>query len=87
MANMSESQRGQVERAELGYSGDRLSRASAGQERVWAVLTVVFCFVLIGLSIAAIQVFDGWAHLVVLADLVILFFAVAIWLNRGKRTT
>ena len=86
MANMSESQRSQMDRAELGYTGDRLGRATAGQERVWAVLTVVFGVVLVALSVAAIQVFDGWAHLVVLADLVILFFAVAIWLNRGKKS-
>lgn len=86
MANMSESQRAQYERAELGFSGDRLSRATTSQERVWAILTVIFGGVLIALSIAAIQVFDGWDHLIVIADLVILFFAVAIWLNRDRRT-
>jgi hypothetical protein len=84
MSNMTESQRDQMGRPDLGYTRTRLNQATPGQQRVWSVLTVVFIGVLVALSYAAVQVFDGWAHLVVIADLIIVFFAVAIWLNRGK---
>ena len=38
--------------------------------------------VLAALTVAAIQVFDGWAHLIVIGDLVIFTAAIAVWLNR-----
>ena len=63
-----------------------MTEVSEGGQRFLAGLTIVFIVVLGALTYAAIQVFDGWAHLVVIADLLIVFFAIAAWIysTRGS---
>ena len=85
MANMSPGERAQMERYDLQDRRDRLSRATEGQKRVWAGLTVVFLVILAALSYAAYQIFDGWPHLIVLADLIIIFFGLALWVNPRRK--
>ena len=82
MSNMTENQRDQVERFELGSTDDRLSRATPGQQRALSVLTPIFILVLGAMVFAAAQVFDGWPHLIVIGDLVVVTFAIAAWLYR-----
>lgn len=82
MSNMTENQRDQVERFELGHTDDRLSRATPGQQRALSVLTPIFILVLAAMVFAAAQVFDGWPHLIVIGDLVVFTFAIAAWLYR-----
>jgi hypothetical protein len=82
MSNMTESDRDQIERFELGHTDDRLSRATPGQQRALSFLTPIFIVILGLLVFAAAQVFDGWPHLIVIADLVIVVFAIAAWLYR-----
>jgi cytochrome c biogenesis protein CcdA len=85
MSNMTENQRGQMERYDLGETRSRLFSATPREQRVWAGLSVVFVLILAALSYAAIQVFDGWASAIVLADLVIIFFGLAMWLNPNRK--
>jgi hypothetical protein len=82
MANMTGSERDQIERFELGSTDDRLNRATPSQQRALSFLTPIFIIVLGVLVFAAAQVFDGWPHLIVIGDLVLVVFAIAIWLNR-----
>jgi hypothetical protein len=84
---MTESQRSQLERAELGHSGDRLTRATPRGERALSVLTPIFILVLGVLVFAAYQAFDGWPHAVVIADLVLVFFGVAAWVYTDRKHT
>lgn len=83
MANMTPGQRTQMERYDLGEQDDRISRPKQGRSIV--VTTVVLLLILAVLSYAAIQAFDGWAHLVVIVDLVILFFGIAYWVYPQRK--
>jgi hypothetical protein len=85
MSRMTESQRSQFERAELGYTGDRLSRATPRGERALSVLTPIFIVILGLLVFAAYQAFDGWPHAVVIIDLVVVTFALATWLYSSNK--
>ncbi len=87
MSNMTENQRSQFERVDLREKRPRLTEVSEGGQRFLAGLTILFVAVLGVLTYAAIQVFDGWAHLVVLADFVIVFFAIAAWIYSTRDKT
>jgi hypothetical protein len=80
MSNMTENQRAQYERYDLRERRPRVTEVSERGQRYLAGLTILFIGVLAALTWAAIQVFDGWAHLVVIADLVIVFLAIAAWI-------
>jgi hypothetical protein len=82
MSNMTQGDRDQIERFELGSTDDRLNRATPGQQRVLSVLTPIFIVVLGAMVFAAAQVFDGWPHLIVIGDLIVVVFAIAFWLAR-----
>lgn len=82
MSNMTENQRDQIERFELGHTDDRLNRATPGQQKALSVLTPIFILILGAMVFAAAQVFDGWPHLIVIGDLVVVVFALANWLYR-----
>ena len=84
MANMTGAERAQVERHDLGDIPDRLKMPTARERRALHVITVVAIIVLAVLTYAALQVFEGWAHLVVIADLVIVFFGIAAWVYPGR---
>lgn len=80
MSNMTENQRSQFERVDLREKRSTLNTLSEGGQRVLAGLTVVFLVVLGALTFAAVQIFDGWHHLIVIADLLVVFFALAAWI-------
>ena len=81
MSNMTENQRSQFERYDLRETRPtRLTSVSEGGQRILAGLTLVFIGVLAALTYAAVQIFDGWHHLIVIADFVIVFFAIAAWI-------
>ena len=80
MSRMTEADRNQFERAT--YSERSLRPRSDGGRRATIAFVVIGLAVLAALTVAAIQVFDGWAHLIVIGDLVIFTAAIAIWLNR-----
>ena len=81
MSNMTENQRSQFERYDLRETRPtRLTKVSDGGQRILAGLTLLFVGVLAALTYAAVQIFDGWHHLIVIADFVIVFFAIAAWI-------
>jgi len=80
MSNMTENQRNQYERVDLRESRPKLTSLSEGGQRFLAVLTVIFIGVLALLTFAAVQVFDGWHHLIVIGDMILVFFAIAAWI-------
>ncbi len=41
--------------------------------------TLIGLVVLAVLTFAAVQVFDGWSHAIIIADLIIVFFGLAFW--------
>jgi hypothetical protein len=85
MASLTETQRSQLDRYDLQETRTRLNRATPRQERVYAVLSVGFIAVLAALTYAAFEVFDGWHHLIVLADMAIVFLGIAAWNNPRRR--
>jgi hypothetical protein len=80
MSRMTELDRNQFERAT--YSERSMRPRSAAGRRATAVFLLVSIGILAALTVAAIQVFDGWDHLIVIGDIVIFTAAVAVWLNR-----
>jgi hypothetical protein len=87
MSNLTEIQRNQFERYELADTGagSRLLRASPTERRVFGILTALLMVVLGILTYAAVQVFDGWPHLIVLGDLVLVFLGLAAWVYPKRR--
>ena len=77
MANMTTSDRNQMDRAAL-TDGTAVRIGSFGR-RVMAAYLVVASAVLGVLLVWAAQVFDGWHHLVVIADLLVVLFGIAAW--------
>ena len=86
MSRMTESQRSQFERAELGHTGDRLSRATPRGERALSFLTPLFIVILGLLVFAAYQAFEGWSHAVVIIDLIVVTLALAAWLYSNSKS-
>ena len=84
MSNMTENQRAQFERYDLQERRHRMTELSEGGQRFLAGLTVVFIGVLAALTWAAVQVFDGWHHAIIIADIVIVFLALAAWIHSKR---
>jgi hypothetical protein len=80
MSRMTEADRNQFDRAT--YSERSLRPRTDAGRRATITFVVVAIAILAALTVAAIQVFDGWAHLIVIADLIVFTAAIAIWLNR-----
>jgi hypothetical protein len=80
MSHMTEADRNQFDRAT--YSEHSLRPRSAAGRRATITFVVIAIAILAALTVAAIQVFDGWAHLIVIADLIVFTAAIAVWLNR-----
>lgn len=80
MSRMTEADRNQFERAT--YSERSMRPRSAGGTRATIAFTLVALAILALLTLAAVQVFDGWHHLIVIGDIVIFAAAIAVWLNR-----
>jgi hypothetical protein len=76
MGNLTVQDRNQYERA--GYS-DAPRLTGKAERRVMGAYMLIGLVVLAVLTFAAVQVFDGWHHLIIIADLIIIFFGVAAW--------
>jgi hypothetical protein len=82
MANMTVCDRGQMDRAALSENtGVRIGRV--GRHMLSAYL-VIASAVLGLLLVWAAQVFDGWHHLIVIADLVVVLFGIAAWVDQTR---
>ncbi len=86
MANMSGAERAQVERYDLG-AVDRLTSATSAGRRFLIAYTVIGLAVLAALTYAAVDLFEVSKDAVVAADLVILFFGLAAWVNPNRKHT
>jgi uncharacterized membrane protein YqjE len=86
MSNMTENQRAQFERYDLRETRSRMTSVSERGQRYLAGLTIVFIAVLVVLTIAAVQVFDGWHHLIVIADIVLVIGAIAVWIYSTRQS-
>jgi hypothetical protein len=82
---MSGAQRMQVERYDLGETRDRLKSAGDGGRRFVIAYTLVALAVLAVLTYAAIDVFEVSKDAVVAADLIVLVFGLAAWVNPNRK--
>jgi hypothetical protein len=80
MSRMTQADRNQFDRAT--YSERSMRPRSEAGVRATVIFTLVAVAILGALTWAATEVFDGWHHLIVIADIVILALAIAAWLNR-----
>jgi hypothetical protein len=87
MSNMTENQRAQYERYDLRERRPRMTELSEGGQKLLSGLTILFIGVLAALTWAAVQIFDGWHHLIVIADIVIIFLAIAAWIYSTRSET
>jgi hypothetical protein len=85
MANMTGAERMQIERYDLGETSDRLTSAGAGGRRFLIAYTVIALAVLAVLTYAAIDVFEVSKDAIVAADLVVLVFGLAAWVNPNRK--
>jgi hypothetical protein len=83
MGNLTVHDRNQYERA--NYT-DMARPSSTAERRVMAAYMIIGLIVLAVLTFAAVQVFDGWHHLIIIADLVIVFFGIAAWVWPQRRS-
>jgi hypothetical protein len=77
----------QVERYDLGDTRTRLNTAGAGGRKFLIAYTAIALVVLVALTYAAIDIFEVSRDAVVAADLVILFFGLAAWVNPNRKHT
>jgi hypothetical protein len=84
MSSMTETQRNQFERYDLQETRPRFTRVSERGNRILSALTLLFIGLLGVLTYAAVQVFDGWHHLIVLGDIALVILAVAAWVNSTR---
>jgi hypothetical protein len=82
MGNLTVQDRNQYERA--NYT-DSARLTSTAERRLMVAYMVIGALVLAALTFAAVQVFDGWHHLIIIADLVIIFFGIAAWVWPQRR--
>jgi hypothetical protein len=87
MSNMTENQRAQYERYDLRERRPRMTELSEGGQKLLSGLTILFIGVLAALTWAAVQIFDGWHHLIVIAEIVIIFLAIAAWIYSTRSET
>ncbi|HYU61057.1 MAG TPA: hypothetical protein VEK39_09870 [Solirubrobacterales bacterium] len=76
MGNLTVHDRNQYERA--GYT-DSPRLSGTAERRVMVAYTIIGLVVLAVLTFAAVQVFDGWHHLIVIGDLLVILFGLAAW--------
>ena len=84
MSSMTQTDRNQFTRYDLQEQRPRFTELSENGARVLAGLTVLFVGVLAALTYAAVQVFDGWHHLIVIGDIALVLIAIAVWLASGR---
>jgi hypothetical protein len=76
MGNLTVQDRNQYERA--NYT-DVARPTTTAERRLMVAYTLIGALVLAVLTFAAVQVFDGWHHLIIIGDLVVIFFGIAAW--------
>lgn len=76
MGNLTVHDRNQYERADYSEAPRMTGKA---ERRVMVAYSAIGLLVLAALTFAAVQVFDGWHHLIIIADLVVVFFGIAAW--------
>ena len=76
MGNLTVQDRNQYERANYA---DVARPTTTAERRLMVAYTLIGALVLAVLTFAAVQVFDGWHHLIIIGDLVVIFFGVAAW--------
>jgi heme O synthase-like polyprenyltransferase len=76
MGNLTVHDRNQYERANY-QDAPRLT--GTAERRLMVAYSVIGLVVLAVLTFAAVQIFDGWHHAIIIADLVIVFFGLAAW--------
>jgi hypothetical protein len=76
MGNLTVQDRNQYERA--NYT-DAARLTTAAERRLMTAYTLIGAVVLAVLTFAAVQVFDGWHHLIIIGDLLVILFGVAAW--------
>ena len=84
MSNMTQNDRNQLSRYDLQERSSMTELSERGA-KILAILTVVFIGVLAALTYAAVQVFDGMHHLIIIADIVLVVLAVAFWINSTRQ--
>lgn len=77
---MNEIERNQMYRYDLQEARPRLTSLGHRGAKIAVALNIVFIGVLGALTYAAIQVFDGWHHAIVIADMGVVFIAIAVWI-------
>ena len=77
---VNETERNQMYRYDLQESRPPLTSLSSGGTKIVIALNVLFLGVLAALTYAAVQVFDGWHHAIVIADMGIVLIAIAFWI-------
>ena len=81
MANMSMGDRNAMERAAAG--NEAMLRTGKTGSRVATSYVVVGLLIFAALSYAAIEAIHGWDHIIVIADIVILVVALAVFLRHS----
>ena len=85
MSSMTQNDRNQFSRYDLQETRPRMNEVSERGAKILGFLTIVFIAVLGALTYAAIQVFDGMHHLIIIADIVLVILAVAYWMNSTRQ--
>lgn len=83
MANMTISDRNQMERATLSDGGGLGIERS--RRRILAAYTVLATAVLGALLVGAVQMFDGWHHVVVIGVGLVTFYGLCRWVYPGRK--
>ncbi|HSI80068.1 MAG TPA: hypothetical protein VK919_05390 [Solirubrobacterales bacterium] len=83
MSRMTVSDRNQAERASY-VDSSRPPRTKAGR-RAAIAYTVIGALLLAVMTYAAFRVFDGGHHLIIIADIIIVFLGLAAWVNPERR--
>jgi hypothetical protein len=83
MANLTAADHNQFERATL-RSGERLMSLSSSGQRAFNAYAVVALAMLGMLTYAAVGVFDGWHHVLVIGDLLLVTYGIARWVSPDR---
>jgi hypothetical protein len=84
MPNLTAADHNQYERASL-RSGERLMSVSSAGQRLLNTYAVFALAVLGALTYAAVGLFDGWPHALVIGDLLLITYGIARWVNPDRK--
>jgi hypothetical protein len=78
MSQLTVNDRNQMDRATLSDTGG-LRRTTPLGQKLLITYSIVGTLVLALLTVAAVALFNGWPHLIVIADGILVFFLMAYW--------